>query len=123
MQKTVKIVVGKTLERPPLNSCDLLSTFAVDIINFICKKILLLTKTSINPLIVLENITSHIISKTLFKQQHLEITGKFLQKTACTKKLSLNLLTNTIFLVSSSKKYKSCKIIYFYFTRRSIHKS
>ena len=92
MQKTVEIVVGKTLERPPLNSCDLLSTFAVDIINFICKKILLLTKTSINPLIVLENITSHIISKTLFKQQHLEITGKFLPKDSMYKEVIIKLI-------------------------------
>ena len=76
MQNRVEIVVGKTLERPPLNSCSryyklyLLKVIIIDTNQY--KLVNLNFKIKVS-----ENIASHIISNTLLKQQHLA-TGKFL---------------------------------------------
>ena len=78
MQKAVEIVVGKTLERPPLNSCS-------QYYKLYLPKDIIIIDTNQHKLVNLnfkikvpENITSHIISNTLLKQQQLETTGKFL---------------------------------------------
>ena len=76
MQNRVEIVVFKTLERPPLNSCSRYYKL------YLPKVIIIETNqyklVNLNFKIkVSENITSHIISNTLLKQQHLT-TGKFL---------------------------------------------
>ena len=77
MQKTVEKVVGKTLERPPLNSCGryyklyLSKDIIIDTNQY--KLIHLNFKIKVP-----ENSMSHIISNALLKQQQLEITGKFL---------------------------------------------
>ena len=68
MQKTVEIVVGKTLERPPLNSCGwyyklyLPKDTIIDTNQFKSVKFSFKIK-------VPENIMSHIISNTLLKQR------------------------------------------------------
>ena len=80
---------------------DLLSTVVVDIINFTCQKILLLTKTSIN---LPENIKSHIISNASLKQEQLEITDKFSPTDSKYKEIIIKLLTKHNFLVSSLQK-------------------
>ena len=77
MQNTVEIVVEKTLERPSLNSCGRYYKL------YLPKDIIIDTNqykfVNLNFKIkVPENITSHIISNTLLKQQPSEITGKFL---------------------------------------------
>ena len=76
MQNRVEIVVVKTLERPPLNSCSRYYKL------YLPKDIIIDTNqyklVNLNFKIkVSENITSHIISNILLKQQHLA-TGKFL---------------------------------------------
>ena len=76
MQNRVEIVVVKTLERPPLNSCSryyklyLPKVIIIDTNQY--KLVNLHFKIKVS-----ENITSHIISNILLKQQHLA-TGKFL---------------------------------------------
>ena len=67
MQKRVEIVVGKTIERPPLNSCGPYYKL------YLPKDIII--DTNLYKLINLnfkikvpENSTSHIISNTLLKQ-------------------------------------------------------
>ena len=67
MQKTVKIVIGKSLERPPLNSCGRYYKLYLpkDIITDTNQYTLVNLNFKIK---VPENITSHIISNTLLKQ-------------------------------------------------------
>ena len=64
MQKITEAVFGKTLERPPLNSCGPYYKL------YLPKHIIIDTNQyKLVNLKVPENITSHIISNTLFKQQ------------------------------------------------------
>ena len=44
-----------------------------------------------------ENITSHIVSNTLLRQQQLEITGKFLPTDSRYKEVIINLINKTQF--------------------------
>ena len=100
MQKTVEIVAGKTLERPPLNICGRYYKIYLPKDIIIDSSINLLTwfNFKIN---VPENITSRIISNTLLKQQQLEIIiGKFLLTNSWYKE-SLNLFKKHNFLVLS----------------------
>ena len=96
MQKTGEIVVGKTLERPPLNSCSRYYKL------YLPKDIIIDTNqyklVNLNFKIkVPENITSHIISNTLLKQQQLEITGKFLPTDSTYKEVVFKLINKTKF--------------------------
>ena len=80
MQKAVETAVGKTLKRPPLNSCGRYYEL------YLPKDIITDTNqyklVDLNfKIIVPENITSHIISNTLLKQQQLEITSKYKEAT------------------------------------------
>ena len=64
MQKIIEVVVEKTLERPPLNSCGRYYKL------YLPKDIIIDTNQyKLVNLKVPVNITSHIISNTLFKQQ------------------------------------------------------
>ena len=96
MQKTVEIVVGKTLERPPLNSCGqyyklyLPKDIVIDTNQ--CKLVNLNFKIKVP-----ENIRSHIISNALLKQQQLEITGKFLLTDSRYKEVIIKRINKTQF--------------------------
>ena len=98
MQKTVEIVVGKTLERPPLSSCSqyyklyLPKDIVIDTNQF--KLVNLNFKIKVP-----ENIRSHIISNAilLLKQQQLEITGKFLPTDSRYKEVIIKLINKTQF--------------------------
>ena len=112
MQKTVEIVVGKTLERPPLNSCSRYYKL------YLPKDIIIDTNqykpVNLNFKIkVPENITSHIISNTLLKQQQLEITGKFLPTDSRYKEVIIKLINKTQFF--SFKFPKDTEIARLYF--------
>ena len=96
IQRTGEIVVGKTLERPPLNSCSRYYKL------YLPKDIIIDTNqyklVNLNFKIkVPENITSHIISNTLLKQQQLEITGKFLPTDSTYKEVVFKLINKTKF--------------------------
>ena len=60
-----------------------------------------------------ENITSHIISNTLLKQQQLEITGKFLPTDSRYKEVIIKLINKTQFF--SFKFPKNTEIVRLYF--------
>ena len=118
MEKTVEIVVGKTLERPPLNSCcryyklylpkDIVidtNQYKVVNLNFKIK--------------VPENTTSHIISNILLKQQQLEITGKFLPTDSRYKEVIIKLINKTqFFSFKFPKNTEIARLYIFYFIRR-----
>ena len=96
MQKIIEVVVEKTLERPPLNSCGRYYKL------YLPKDIIIDTNqyklVNLNFKIkVPENITSHIISNTLLKQQQLEIIGKFLPTDSRYKEVLIKPINKTIF--------------------------
>ena len=112
MQKTVEIVVGKTLERPSLNSCSKYYKL------YLPKDIIIDTNqykpVNLNFKIkVPENITSHIISNTLLKQQQLEITGKFLPTDSRYKEVIIKLINKTQFFSFKFPKDTEIAILYF----------
>ena len=102
MQNTVGIVVEKTLERPSLNSCGRCYKL------YLPKDIIIDTNqyklVNLNFKIkVPENITSHIISNTLLKQQQLEITGNFLSTGSRYKEVIIELINKI--LLHQAKKF------------------
>ena len=102
MQNTVGIVVENTLERPSLNSCGRYYKL------YLPKDIIIDTNqyklVNLNFKIkVPENITSHIISNTLLKQQQLEITGKFLSTDSRYKEVVIELINKI--LLHQAKKF------------------
>ena len=123
MQKTVEIVVGKTLERPPLNSCSRYYKL------YLPKDIIIDTNqyklVNLNFKIkVPENITSHIISNTLLKQQQLEITGKFLPTDSRYKEVIIKLINKAQFLsfkFPKKKKKTQDYIFLLYQAKKLIH--
>ena len=113
MQKTVEIVVGKTFERPPLNSCGWYYKL------YLPKDIIIDTNqyklVNLNFKIkVPENITSHIISNTLFKQQQLEITRKFLPTDSRYKEVIIKLINKTQFFSFKFPKNTEITRLYFF---------
>ena len=117
MQKTVEIVAGKTLERP-------LHSYGRYYKLYLPKDIIIDTNqyklVNLNfKMKVIENITGHIISNTLLKQQQLDITGKFLLTGRRYKEFIIKLINKRqFFSVKFPNKYKNCKIIFFYLTRQ-----
>ena len=112
MQKTVEIVVGKTLERP-LNSCGKYYKL------YLPKDIIIDTNqykpVNLNFKIkVPENITSHIISNTLLKQQQLEITGKFLPTDSRYKEVIIKLINKKQFFRFNFPKNTEIARLYFF---------
>ena len=113
MQKTGEIVVGKTLERPPLNSCSRYYKL------YLPKDIIIDTNqyklVNLNFKIkVPENITSHIISNTLLKQQQLEITGKFLPTDSRYKEVIIKLINKKQFFRFNFPKNTEIARLYFF---------
>ena len=113
MQKTVEIVVGKTLERPSLNSCSKYYKL------YLPKDIIIDTNqykpVNLNFKIkVPENITSHIISNTLLKQQQLEITGKFLPTDSRYKEVIIKLINKKQFFRFNFPKNTEIARLYFF---------
>ena len=102
MQNTVGIVVEKTLERPSLDSYSRYYKlyFPKDIIIDTNQYKLVNLNIKIK---VPENITSHIISNTLLKQQQLEITGKFLSTDSRYKEVIIELINKI--LLHQAKKF------------------
>ena len=86
------IVVGKTLERPPLNSCCQYYTLPEDIIIDITQYKLVKLNFKIK---VPDNTMSHIISNTLLKQQPLDIAGEFLATEGKHKEVIIKLINKT----------------------------
>ena len=113
MQKTVEIVVGEALERPPLNSCSryyklyLSKDIVIDTNQ--CKLVNLNFKTKVP-----ENITSHIISNTLLKQQQLEIAAKFLLTDSRYKEVIIQLINKTQSLSLKFPKNTEIARLYFF---------
>ena len=112
MQKTVEIVVGKTLERPPLNSCSQYYKLYLpkNIIDTNQYKLVDLNFKIKEP----ENITSHIISNALLKQQQLEITGKFLPTDSRYKEVIIKLINKTQFFSFKFPKNTEITRLYFF---------
>ena len=112
MQKTVEIVVGKTLERPPLNSCSRYYKLYLpkNIIDTNQYKLVDLNFKIKVP----ENITSHIISNALLKQQQLEITGKFLPTDSRYKEVIIKLINKTQFFSFKFPKNTEITRLYFF---------
>ena len=113
MQRTGEIVVGKTLERPPLNSCSRYYKL------YLPKDIIIDTNqyklVNLNFKIkVPENITSHIISNTLLKQQQLEITGKFLPTDSRYKEVIIKLINKKQFFRFNFPKNTEIARLYFF---------
>ena len=113
MQRTGEIVVGKTLERPPLNSCG--RNYKL----YLPKDIIIDTNqykpVNLNFKIkVPENITSHIISNTLLKQQQLEITGKFLPTDSRYKEVIIKLINKKQFFRFNFPKNTEIARLYFF---------
>ena len=113
MLKTVEIVVGKTLERPPLNSCSRYYKI------YLPKDIIIDTNqhklVNLNFKIkVPENITSHIISNTLLKQQQLEITGKFLPTDSRCKEVIIKLINKAQFFSFKFSKITEMTRLYLF---------
>ena len=113
MLKTVEVVVGKTLERPPLNSCSRYYKI------YLPKDIIIDTNqyklVNLNFKIkVPENITSHIISNTLLKQQQLEITGKFLPTGSRCKEVIIKLINKTQFFSFKFSKITEMTRLYLF---------
>ena len=120
MQKTVEIVVGKTLERPSLNSCSKYYKL------YLPKDIIIDTNqykpVNLNFKIkVPENITSHIISNTLLKQQQLEITGKFLPTDSRYKEVIIKLINKTQLVSSLQRMQKFQDYIFLLHQTKKIH--
>ena len=92
MQKATEIVVGKTLERPPLNSryykLYLPKDIVIDTNQY--KPVHLNFKIKVP-----ENIMSHIIWNTLLKQQQFETTGKILPPDSRYKEVIIKLINKT----------------------------
>ena len=109
MEKTVEIVVGKTLERPPLNSCCRYYKLYLpkDIIIDTNQYKLLNLNFKIK---VPENTTSHIISNILLKQQQLEITGKSLPTDSRYKEVIIKLINKAHFFSFKFPKNTETKI-------------
>ena len=113
MQKIIEVVVEKTLERPPLNSCGRYYKL------YLPKDIIIDTNqyklVNLNFKIkVPENITSHIISNTLLKQQQLEITGKFLPTDSRYKEVIIKLISKTYFFNFKFPKNTEIARLYFF---------
>ena len=113
IQRTGEIVVGKTLERPPLNSCG--RNYKL----YLPKDIIIDTNqykpVNLNFKIkVPENITSHIISNTLLKQQQLEITGKFLPTDSRYKEVIIKLINKKQFFRFNFPKNTEIARLYFF---------
>ena len=108
MQKTVEIAVGKTLERPPLKKCGRYYKL------YLPKDIVIDTNQYKLEIKVPENITSHIVSNTLLKQQQLEITGKFLPTDSRYKVVIIKRINKTKFF--SFKFPKNIEIARFCFS-------
>ena len=121
MQKAVKIVVGKTLERPPLNSCGRYYKL------YLPKDIII--DTNLYKLVNLnfkikmpQNIRSHIISNTLLKQQQLEITGRFLPTDSRYKEVISKLIHKTqLFSFKFPKNTKIARLHFFTSPSEKIH--
>ena len=108
MQKITEVVFGKTLERPPLNSCGPYYKL------YLPKHIIIDTNQyKLVNLKVPENITSHIISNTLFKQQQLEITGKFLPTDNRYREVIIKLINKTQFFTFKFPKHTEMARLYF----------
>ena len=60
-----------------------------------------------------ENITSHIISNTLLKQQQLEITGKFLPTDSRYREVIIKLINKTQFFTFKFPKHTEMARLYF----------
>ena len=112
MQKTLEIVVGKTLERPPLNSCSRYYKLYLpkNIIDTNQYKLVDLNFKIKVP----EKITSHIISNALLKQQQLEITGKFLPTDSRYKEVIIKLINKTQFFSFKFPKNTEITRLYFF---------
>ena len=113
LQKTGEIVVGKTLERPPLNSCGRYYKL------YLPKDIIIHTNqykpVNLNfKMKVPENITSHFISNTLLKQQQLEITAKFLPTDSRYKEVVIKFINKTQFFSFKFQKNTEIAILYFF---------
>ena len=113
MLKTVEIVVGKALERSPLNSCSRYYKI------YLPKDIIIDTNqyklVNLNfKMKVPENITSHIISNTLLKQQQLEITGKFLPTESRCKEVIIKLINKTQFFSFKFSKITEMTRLYLF---------
>ena len=120
MQKTVEIVVGKTLERPPLNSCSRYYKL------YLPKDIIIDTNqyklVNLNFKIkVPENIASRIISNTLLKQQQLEITAKFLPTDSRYKEVIIKLINKTQLVSSLQRMQKFQDYIFLLHQTKKIH--
>ena len=61
-----------------------------------------------------ENITSHIISNALLKQQQSEITGKFLPTDDINKEVIIKVINKTQFLSFKSPKNTEITRLYFF---------
>ena len=77
MQKTVKVVVGETLERPPLNRCGRYY------------------KLNLPKDITIDTNQYNLVNLNLLKQQQLEITGKFLLTDSRYKEVIIKLIDKT----------------------------
>ena len=113
MQKIIEVVVEKTLERPPLSSCGRYYKL------YLPKDIIIDTNqykpVNLNFKIkVPENITSHIISNTLLKQQQLEITGKFLPTDSRYKEVIIKLINKKQFFRFNFPKNTEIARLYFF---------
>ena len=113
MQKTVEVVVGKTLKRPPLNSCSRYYKLCLS------KDIIIDTNqyklVNLNFKIkVPENIASHIIWNTLLKQQQFEITGKFLPTDSTYKEIIIKFIKKKQFFSFKFPKNTEIARLYFF---------
>ena len=61
-----------------------------------------------------ENITSHIVSNTLLRQQQLEITGKFLPTDSRYKEVIIKLISKTYFFNFKFPKNTEIARLYFF---------
>ena len=110
MQKAIEIVVGKTLERAPLNRRYYKFYLPKDIVIDTNQYKLVNLNFKIK---VPENIMSHIIWNTLLKQQQFEITGKILPTDSRYKEVIIKLINKTQFF--SFKFPKNIEIARLYF--------
>ena len=117
MQKPVEIVVGKALKRPPLNSCSryhklyLPKDIVIDRNQY--KRVNLNFKIKVP-----ENITNHIISNTLLRQQQSEITGKLLPTDSRYKEVIIKLINKAqFFSFKFPKNTEIARLYIFYFIR------
>ena len=122
MQKAVEIVVEKTFERPPLKSCSPYHKLYLPKDIIIDTNQYKLVNLDFN-IKVPENITNHIISNALLKQQQSEITGKFLPTGSSYKGVIIKLINKTQFLSFKfpKKKTETARLYFFISPGKKIH--